>query len=166
MDKSTLRRADLVTSTILFVFSIWVFIMSIQYVVTTIERGKHWFESSGLFPMIISFLLCLCSITLFGKAKKDGAKFDFLTGEKIKGLAATRKFRVAIIVIGMLATYIFALMLPGRQYEIASFIYLFIAMLIFQERNKKNIINSVIIAGVSTAVLSFCFGQLAMVPLP
>lgn len=166
MEKGTLRKADMITSIILMIISISGFFMSLQLLLKTLSRGKDWFESAGLFPMIVTFFLGMCAVSLFRTARKDGAKFDFLTMEKAAALIKSKEFKVASIVIGTLAAYIIVLMLPGKLYVIATFIYLLTSMLMFQKRTKKAIINSIIISVVATAVLAFGFGQLAMIPLP
>ena len=92
MDKGTLRRADLVTSIILMAFSSFVIAESVKYLQKTLSKGRPWFESSGLFPLIISILLLLCAILLLFRALKDGARFDFLTKEKVITFLHTREF--------------------------------------------------------------------------
>ena len=166
LEKGTLRKADMVTSIILMIISISGFVMSLQLLLRTISKGKDWFESAGLFPMIVTFFLGICAVSLFLTARKDGAKFDFLTMEKLTALIKSKEFKVAGIVIGSLAAYIIVLMLPGKLYVIATFIYLLTTMVMFQKRTKKSVLKSIIIAAVTTAVLAFGFGQLAMIPLP
>lgn len=166
MNKSALRKADLITSIILMAISMWIFITSFQLLLTTIRRGRDWFESAGLFPMIVSFFLAVCAISLFNTARKAGAKFNFITKENTLGVVKSKQFKIGSIVVGMLAVYILILMLPGRQYEIVTFFYLFAAMFVFQEKNKKNLVKALVIAAIATAVLSYGFGQLAMIPLP
>ncbi len=166
MEKKALRKADLVTSMILMGISITGFIMSLQLVIRTISRGKEWFESSGLFPMIVTFFLGLCAYSLFLTARRAGARLDFITKENMLFMTKTREFKVACIVIGLLAAYIMLLMLPGRLYAVVTFVYLLTSMLVFQKKTKKSVIHSIIIAAVATAVLAFGFGKLAMIPLP
>lgn len=166
MNKQTLRKMDLITSILLLIISVAGCIMSVQLVVKTLQSGRQWFESAGLFPMLVTFFLGMCSISLFLTAKKDGAGFDFLTKEKVLALAGMKEFKTGSLVVGLFGLYIFIMMTPGRQYELATFFYLLVSMLVFQKRSKKSIIKSIVIAAVATAVLTFGFGQLAMVPLP
>lgn len=165
MEKQHLRRADLVTSIIIFVFAVFVFANAVMLMNDTLGKGKDWFVSAGLFPMIISVMLALCAFLLFSKARKDGARLDFFKVDKIKNLAKSREFQVACIVIGLLAVYIFIL-LPLLVYWAATFIYLYSFMLIFGKRTLKGFIVMTIVAVLSTIALTYGFGTLAMIPLP
>ncbi|VDN48906.1 conserved membrane protein of unknown function [Petrocella atlantisensis] len=165
MEKRNLRRADLVTSIIVFAFSVFVFISAIGLMSNTLEKGKEWYVSAGLFPIIISVFLALCAFMLFFRAKKDGARFDFIHKEAVMALLKDREFRVAVIIISLLIIYIFIL-LPLLPYWLATFIFLYTFMLIFQERTFKNIVIMTIVAVLSTVALTYGFGTLAMIPLP
>jgi len=166
MTKSGLRRADLVTSIFLLIIAIVGFIMSYQYMQNSLSRNTEWYKSAGLFPMIITFFLAVCSVMLFRVAIKDGAKFDFLTKEKFQLLIKSKSFQVSVAIIGWLAMYIFIL-IPLLHYMIATFIFLTLFMLYFEEnRDLKKIIIILIISICATAALTFGFGKLAQVPLP
>lgn len=165
MDNKTLRRADLITSIILMIIAILGFIMSLSLVIKTLEKGRLWYESAGLFPLIVTSLLALCSFLIFLRARKDGARFDFLTLSKLKELKDSREARVAAIVIGLLAIYIFIL-LKVLQYSIATFIFLFAFIYIFNEKNRRSLFTSFLVSIITTVVLTYGFGNLAMIPLP
>lgn len=166
MEKSTLRRADLVTSVILMLVAIGGFYMSLLLFLKTLDRGKDWFKSAGLFPMIILFFLFVCSLMLFTKARRDGARFDFFTKDKVIHLFKSKEFQVAIIVIGMLAGYIFVL-IPLLSYWISTSIYVFGFMVYFKkERSLKDLLKILIITVCVTAALTYGFGTLAQIPLP
>ncbi len=166
MDKQALRKADLITSIILFGVSSAICVMSVKLLMNSLSKGRQWFESAGLFPLIVAVFLGICSVSLFLRARKDGARFDFITKDNILKLLKMKEFRVGCTIIGLLTIYIIVMMLPGRQYEAATFFYLFISMIAFQKRTRKSIINSLIIAVISTAVLEYGFGHLACVLLP
>jgi hypothetical protein len=165
VDKSNLRKADLVTSIILFVLSAAGFIMSMGFMQRTLAKGRHWFESAGLFPMIATFLLGLCAIILFTNAWNYGARFDFLKKDKIMKLLKNKEFKVALIVIGLLMVYVLVV-IPLLPYWLATFLYLFSFMVIFKEKNIKSILIAFIVSAVTAAALTYGFGQLAMIPLP
>lgn len=166
MNKASLRRADLVTSIFLLIVAIVGFAMSFQYMQDTLSRNTEWYKSAGLFPMIITFFLFVCSLLLLKIALKDGAKFDFFTNEKFSGLIKSKSFQVSVAIIGWLAMYIFVL-IPFLHYMIATFIFLTLFMLYFEEnRDLKKIIIILIISIFATAALTFGFGNLAQVPLP
>jgi len=165
VDKLKLRRADLVTSIILFLFSAFVFVNAIELLSNTLRKEKDWYVSAGLFPLIISVFLALCAYLLFSRARKDGAKLDFIKTENIKSLISSKEFKVATFIIGLLAFYIFVL-LEVLPYWLATFIYLYVFMFTFQKKTKKHIIIMSIVAVLSTIALTYGFGTLAMIPLP
>lgn len=165
MDKLKLRRADLVTSIILFLFSAFVFVNAIILISNTLEKEKDWYVSAGLFPLIISVFLALCAFLLFSKARKDGAKLDFINMDNVKSLISTREFQVATFIIGLLAFYIFVL-LEVLPYWLATFIYLYVFMFAFQKKTVKHIVIMSIVVVLSTIALTYGFGTLAMIPLP
>jgi len=186
MDKKTLRRADLITSIVFFLFSVFVFVMSLQLLIRTFERKNDWYMSSGLVPMIVSVLLAICSIALFVRARRDGAKFDFLDKEHIKKFFKSRELKVAVTIIGMLAFYLFIMLrfveewikkifrmldAPGWvryyvPYAIVTFIYLFAFMIVFNEKSKENIIKSMLISLIASGLIAYLFGDVAMILLP
>lgn len=192
MEKKTLRRADLVMSIILILFAIFVFVMSMQLMNRTLnlknEDNAVWYRSAGLIPMIVSVLLAISSIGLFTTARRDGAKFDFFTGEKVKVFFGSREFRVAGFVIAWLAVYIFILLGPVEEviynalyamegihwmivqylpYVIMTFIYLFVFIMVFSDRTKrKEWINGVVISLICSVVIAYLFGDVAMIILP
>jgi len=166
LKKETLRRADLVTTIILMCLSIFGLVLSIDLLIDTLNKEKDWYDSAGLFPMIVSCLLFLCASLLFVTARREGAKFDFISKSKFIEFLKLREFKVAVIVIGLLAFYIFVL-IEFLPYSIATFIYLFTFMFCFQEaKTLKAIIKTLIISIIATIVLTYGFGTLAMIPLP
>ena len=54
-------------------------------------------------------------VSLYTKARNDGARFDFISVDKLKELVKSREFKVAAIIIALLGGYIFILMLPGNR---------------------------------------------------
>ncbi len=166
MEKKTLRKADMVTSIVLMAIAVSWFGLSIPLLIKTVRSGEHFYISAGLFPMIISGLLGLCAANLFFKARKDGARFDFFKADKVIALIKSRESRIAAVIIGLMAVYIFIL-LPLVSYSIATFIFLFLFMLYFKGlRSVKGVLIIFIISAVTTAILSYGFGELAMIPLP
>jgi hypothetical protein len=190
VEKKTLRRADLVMSIILLLFAGFVFIMSYDLLRKTLANSDPdyaiWYRSAGLVPMIISFLLGVCAVFLFLKARSDGARFDFFTKDKVKGFFTGREFKVAISIIGLLAVYIFVLLGPVEEaiynlfyslglpwfitgyvpYILMTFIFLGSFMIIFNKKKKKEIILSIIISLITSVIIAFLFGDLAMILLP
>lgn len=192
MDKKTLRKADLVMSIILVALAVAVFIMSLQLMNRTLSLNNQdsaiWYRSAGLVPMIVSILLAISAISLFFKALKDGARFDFLTKDKIKHFVTCREFRVAGFVIAWLAIYIFVLLGPVEDaiynalysidgiswiipyylpYVLMTFIYLFVFIIALNDLTKKKYwIVSFVIALVTSILVAYLFGDVAQIILP
>ncbi len=190
-EKQTIRRFDLVTSIVLIIGSIW-FLFQCRILFynpfgkktvpekETIEILAKWFQSPALFPALVGILLLVAGIALLIIALKDGARFDFITKENIKKLKKNREFCTFIIVAGLLALYIYALIpfcraflnvLPhtfqGLPFMVATFIYIAAMAIIFQrERTKKNICISFIVAFVASFVIAYLFNKGALIPLP
>ncbi len=167
MEKSSLRRSDMIMSIVIALYAIGMFIMALRLQLNTLEKGKDWFKSAGLFPIIVSALLLFCAALLFLRARKDGARFDFFTSTKVTRFLKTREFLVASGVIALLAVYIFVLIpIKWIPYEIATFIFLTTFMIIFNDKTPKKIGFSIIMSIIATIVITYGFGELAMIPLP
>jgi len=165
VDKRNLRRADLVTSTILFLFASVVFFEAYKMLSRTLGKGKDWYTSAGLFPLIVSVCLAICALLLFLRAWRDGARFDFFSASSIKAMTMNKEVRVATIIITWLAFYIFG-MLNFLPYWLATFLFLFLFMVLFKKITVKSIVTMLIVSICATAALTYGFGTLAMIPLP
>jgi hypothetical protein len=191
MNKQTLRRADLFMSYVLLVFSAAIFFMSIANFINPYGRDfekvraeefkmqfERWFEQPALFPFIASILLAVCALGLRSKAIKDGAKFDFLTKEHAKNLFKSREFLVVATVVPLTAIYLFVLIpicrmllnffptFQGFPFGVATFLYLFTFMFIFNDKTAKKILFTLFISLAATAMITYGFGSLALIPLP
>ncbi len=162
MDKKTLRKADLVMSIVLILFAVFVFVLSLQLMNRTLNLNNQdnavWYRSAGLIPMVVSVLLAISALSLFVTAWREGARFDFFTGDKIKNFFTCREFRVAGFVIGWLGVYIFFLLGPVENliyewlyaieginwmipyylpYILMTFVYLSVFIMTFSDRKSK-----------------------------
>jgi uncharacterized membrane protein len=52
------------------------------------------------------------------------------------------------------------------HYSVATFIYLLVFMMVFQKKDIKQLAKSIVISVFATVLLTYGFGQLAMIPLP
>ena len=191
MDKSKVRKADLFFSIVLMAISFWYFIGSIKLFISPFGRALEdvhaeelktglieWYKSPGLLPMVLSIIMFLLAICLLNVARKDGARFDFINIEGIKALFKNQEFRVASIITGYLVGYIFILMpfcrrylnlipvFQGFPFLIATFIYLAVFIITFNEKTPKKMLFSLLIAGAGSLIITYGFGNLALVPLP
>jgi hypothetical protein len=191
VEKKNLRRTDLVFSIILMVLSVYFFIQCVKIFANPFGRAnfaysgeafrkaaKTWMESPAIVPALFCFLIFICAIALFVNARKEGAKFDFLTKENVKSLVKNKETKIAIIVFSYLIIYVEALMplsrnfldffpkFQGFPFMIATFIYLVAMMITFCEKERKKIIMCLIISALAAAGVTLGFGNAALIPLP
>ncbi len=191
MEKSALRRADLMFSFVLIGISVWIFVQSIKLFFNPFGRRfeqinadelktaiLEWDQSPALLPMILSGCLLICALALMHFAIRQGARLDFFSKEKLTVLVHSREFYVVIVVVGTLCLYIFALiplcrkyldffsLFQGFPFMVATFAYLAGMMLIFNEKKLKAIFMSVLFSAIATSAITFGFGVIAMIPLP
>lgn len=191
MEKSKLRRADLLASIFLMVLSVFVFIGSLKIFFNPFGRANvsltqqeidalldQWYTSPALLPLLLSVLIMICAIIYLRQASREGGKFDFIKLEKFKALIQGRETKVTLAIIGWLTVYVFVLIpvcrktldffpkFYGFPFLIATFIYLGVFMITFNEKTKKGIILSLTIAFLGSAAIIYGFGTLAQIPLP
>ena len=191
MKKSTLRRADLVFSIVLMVISVATMIESVKLLFNPFGRDfedvkgddiknsiETWYQSVGLVPFIIAAFIFICALCLFHFARREGARFDFINFNNIRALLKNEEFRVAVIVTAILCAYIFVFMPLCREYldffprfqgfpfMIATFLMLFLMMVIFWTKKLKSILSYFVASALTAAAIAYGFGMLALIPLP
>lgn len=191
MKKSALRRADLVFSMVLMAVSVFCMIYSVKSFFNPFGRDfsmvsgddikktiLEWYLSPSLVPFIFAACLLICAIFLYRNARKEGAKFDFLTRGNIQFFMKNREVYVAVGEIAILTIYIKGLIplcrnhldlfprFQGFPFMIATFVCLTIQMIIFGKKTPVKIITAVVISGVAAFAITYGFGMLAMIPLP
>lgn len=192
MEKSTLRRADLVFSIVLMIISILVMIESVKIFFNPFGRKfdllsaesikdniVNWYHSPALLPAVLAVIMLLLAIALMHVAIRDGARLDFFKKEKIIRFLENRELHTAIIVIFTLCAYTFFLIpfcrssfnffprFQGFPFMVATFIYLLSMMIIFNKRKTvKEYIKLLIISAGAAVVITYGFNILALIPLP
>lgn len=191
MKKSTLRRADLVFSIVLMVISVATMIESVKLLFNPFGRDfedvkgddiknsiETWYQSVGLVPFVIAAFVFICALCLFHFARREGARFDFINFNNIRALLKNEEFRVAVIVTAILCAYIFVFMPLCREYldffprfqgfpfMIATFLMLFLMMVIFGTKKLKSILSYFVASALTAAAIAYGFGMLALIPLP
>lgn len=171
--------------------SAWVFYMSVKIFFNPFGREFskvnaddiklgiiEWYKSPALLPIVLCVFIFICALLLMKVAKKDGAKLDFFTKDKVMGFIRSRELRVSSTIIALIAVYIFALIpicrsnlnffprFQGFPFMIATFIFLLAFMIIFNEKTTKTIVVSLIVATIAAIAITFGFGNLALIPLP
>lgn len=191
VEKSSLRRADLVFSVFLIFGSFIYFIESIKLFINPFRRKweavpaegvketlTFWYKSPALLPFTVSILLLICALALLHVARKDGAKIDFLGKEKIAAFIRHAEFRAFAITSILLCVYAFALIplcraylnilrgFRGFPFFVATFLYLFAMMMAFGDKQKRHLIKSLLVSVLASGFVTYAFGTLAKIPLP
>jgi len=191
MDKSKVRRADLVFSLCLMIMAVYFFVKSAALFINPFGREfekinaeelkiglMEWYKSPGLLPMVLSIIIFILAVILWNVARRDGAAFDFLTRSNLTIFLKNRELKVAVIVVGYLLIYIYG-MIPvcrrhlnlfprfqGFPFMIATFGYLALFMITFNKKSVKAILTSILIAVLAAGAITYGFGNLALIPLP
>lgn len=148
----------------LFAVAYLIFAARIQNISTA-----HWYDSPSLFPLVIGgCLLIFCLIYLW----QNRAGYAILP-EDVEGAKAylkSKQFFRLVLSIATLAVYVFVLLglkigsfkLP---YEAATFIYLFVTMLVFRPKGFT-VWKIMLISAVLSFVIGYGFSNFAKIPLP
>ncbi len=191
MNKSSLRRADLVFSYILMAISVYVIIESVNIFFNPFGREwekikpetikdtiEKWYESPALMPFLLGFIMLFLAFRLRGIALKDGAKFDFISVKNLKTFIFLKETRVAAFIIAAFSLYVFVfipvcraylnffVMFQGFPFLIATFLFLALQMVVFNKKDLKGILMSLLVAAVFASAITYGFGSLALIPLP
>jgi len=191
MEKGTLRRADLVFSIVLLISSALYMFECLKIFINPFNRlwekvpaeglketFTFWYKSPSLIPFMMAFCLFLCGLALMHTAFKDGAKIDFLSRDKITAFLKNRELHAFLICVIMLCVYAFFLIPVSRRYLnvirgfrvfpffVATFLYLVSMMVLFGQKQPKQIIKSALISVCASGLVTWSFGILAQIPLP
>ncbi|MGD9940274.1 MAG: hypothetical protein AB7T74_10775 [Clostridia bacterium] len=191
MEKSTLRRADLLFSIALMLGSLWFMVQSIKLFLNPFGRKweavpadsvkdtlTFWYKSPALMPFFVSLLVLLCSVMLFHVAMKSGARIDFIRKEKIAAFLRNREFQSFVIITLLLCIYAFVLIpvcgklfvririIRGFPFFVATFIYLLSMMIAFGHKRLGHVLRSLLVAFLASGFVTYAFGTLAKIPLP
>lgn len=106
----TIRRADLIVSTLMIIVGLWFagdsFLMSWK----TIKAGHATVATSpGLFPFIVSTLIVLTSISVLVNAIRSGVSLAFLKPQAIKKWSSKLENWTPLIVMAYFIIYVFIL---------------------------------------------------------
>ncbi|PKL07650.1 MAG: hypothetical protein CVV51_13000 [Spirochaetae bacterium HGW-Spirochaetae-7] len=191
VQKSILRRADLLFSVFLALGSLFLLFESIKLFLNPFRRKweavpaegfketfTFWYKSPAILPLLVSLLLLVCALSLFHVARKSGARIDFLKKDMIMAFLRNAEFRAFVITALLLCVYAFALIPLCRNYLnilrgfrgfpffVATLVYLLAMMLTFGDRKPSYVFKSFTISILTSGVITYAFGTLAKIPLP
>lgn len=156
------KYLDFISGIILLIFGIYVLITGIFIAKKSTIGDIVWYGSPGIFPIFIGVIIVILAIILAieNLPKENNVN---LIRDIVKCVDKNVVFRT-LITIGLFAVYVFILI--GRiPFYIATFVYLFITMLIFRE-NKFVIWKLLLISIIVTIIICLGFGKIANIPLP
>lgn len=190
-EEVVLRKADLAFGILLAVFSlimlfgaVRIFFNPFGRIFSQVKAQEiknsivNWHQSAALFPGIIAIILLFLAVLLVNFALLKGAKFDFLSMDKVHSLLRDREFRVLVTICALLCAYAFVLIplcrefidffprFQGFPFMIATFVYLVAMMLAFNKRTVRAYTLSIVISACAAGAITYGFGMLALIPLP
>ena len=133
MDKTELRKKDLITSIILIAFGIFMVLYSITVIPMKDSWGgvmNVWFVSPGLFPVCIGILIIIMGIVLCNRAIKDGGAkkfFQDLSRRQKDSSGKTLRFLGILLVI---VAYVY-LYIPRIDYFLSTMLCLMVFISFF-----------------------------------
>lgn len=155
---------ELIAAGLLFVFGLYVFVTSVNMPSQTLSGGI-WYVAPGVFPAFLGVLMCLLSLiqaVIAGRClhrmKTAGEK------ERSGGWTVQRVTNLLTISV-LLCAYVF--LLGVIYYRILTFVFLAVAMLIYDPKHDwKHIAIDLAAALVTTLLVAYAFESLAKIPLP
>ena len=167
MDKEKLRRADLITSTIIFLLGLWIVYMAVQMPMKDSFGGvmNVWYVSPALFPLFTGFALMVLGIVIFRVAYKEvGAKkARALVGEWLKKREGQQGFSgktYRFIAIVLLLLFLVYMNIPRVDFFLSSLLFLtvFITMFYFDDTGLLKKLLGFYFFGSMVFLFYFVFG--------
>ena len=167
---NTLRKADIISSIVIFIFGLYVLAHGIYMSFYAVTGTKVWYYSPGMYPIVLGSALMVLSVLLFLKnyAFSRHSDDNSMNGpESFEGFwggvhRSTAVLRLLISII-IFAVYIFVLF-GNLPFILATFIYLSVTITVFRQ-NKFAIWKIIIVALFTSVTVYFLFGIIAAVPL-
>jgi len=158
-------KADFVSSFFFLAVSLYTLIKGLRMPVDVFTGDSDaWYAAPGAFPIFIGGVLILLSIRLCWESAKKVGKLENSDFTAFSELIRSHYTARLLLAIGLLVVYIFVLL--GRvNFSIATFLYLFVNMILFRKKGFA-IWKLAIICAVAVAAITYGFGTLASIPLP
>jgi hypothetical protein len=152
-----LRKYDFITGLVLIVFSAALIIASADMLKLTLNSGRPWYMSSGLFPLLTGGGLFVLALLLVKAAA--GAARELSPSRLWREMTGSQAARTFFFVTGLSALYIAVMRF---SYPAATVLYVFILARYAKQRSRL----AALLAAAATAAIIALFYGLAKIPLP
>ena len=171
MEDRNMPKADFVASIILMAFGIWIVVHSID-MPRFKEFGANPFSVPGIVPGLLGTIITALSLLVFIRAlRRKGYKL-YVSGHVLKSAMQDASFKRMIITCSVCVLYGLG-MVGTLSYYLATFIYVFAFLIIFQYRlsvttnNQKKMVGwSFVQAMLIAGTIGVVFRYLFLVDLP
>ncbi len=164
-DMGTLRRHDLIVSSILWVVSVLVLLDSLRMTFGITLPGVEenvWLVAPGFLPMILSGGLVLMFSGLIWLSVRQGELKGHFSSSAILRAITDREMVIKLIQMSLLCLFVFVLL--GRlHFGLAAALYLFAAMMVARAAKLWQI---ALISVMFSGAITYVFGSLMKIPLP
>lgn len=148
---------NLISALFLIAFSLFVIISSLR-----MRVYNTFYDAPGIFPFVISSVICLCSIfLLIDSIKNNGIQETKILWKFKEKLINNNILKRIIVIIGLIIIYGFILV-QHMHFTIATFIFLSVIMVFLK---IKPLILILVSFSISLGI-SFVFGTLFNISLP
>lgn len=170
MTEKSMAKADFVTSVVLLAFSIAVIVLSAQ-MPTVADAHQSKFSAPGLVPAFIGAMLCVLSLSLLLRSIKRQGMKNLVPPGAVKALVSQETTSRILKTLVICVVYIFFL---GKiWFPVPTFLFIFAFIFFFEydfkapfAGQRKKLVSAVIIALVSTVLITLVFQKLFLVNLP
>ena len=171
MEDRNMPKADFVASIILMAFGIWIVVHSI-HMPRFKEFGANPFSVPGIVPGLLGTIITALSLLVFIRAvRRKGYKL-YVSGHVLKSTMQDASFKRMVITCSVCVLYGLG-MVGTISYYLATFIYVFAFLIIFQYRfsdeynNQRKLIGwSFVQAMLIAGTVGVVFRYLFLVDLP
>lgn len=166
MENRNMPKADFVTAIILISFGVWIVVHAI-YMPRFKEFGANPFSVPGIVPGILGTIITVLSLIVFIRSIREKGYRLGINAKVIKNLLQNPSFKRMMVTCLVCVTYGFG-MVGTIDYYLATFLYVFIFLILFQLDRSRPIIvqhrlilaaltQSVLVAGAVGAVFRYLF---------